>query len=100
MSTERDRPVPVRSLSHSSLVSGWPASARYGRIAWVPGGVMDLDVIDNPDKARFEVLADGELGGFFLCFVRGDEIAFTHTQTEHREYADLIPEDRRQQFGL
>jgi predicted GNAT family acetyltransferase len=101
---------------------------------------MDLEVIDNPDKARFEVLADGELAGFVLYHVRGKEIAFTHTETddrfrglgvashlvrsvldtarerhlavlpycpfvkkwitEHREYADLVPEDRRQQFGL
>ena len=101
---------------------------------------MDLEFVDNPDKARFEIFADGELAGFVLYYLRGDEIAFTHTQTddrfrgqgiagrlvqssldavrerhltvlpycpfvrnwitEHREYADLIPEDRRQQFGL
>ena len=101
---------------------------------------MDLEVADNPDKERFEILADGELAGFVQYHLRGDEIAFTHTQTddrfrgqgiaarlvqssldaarrrhltvlpycpfvrnwitEHREYADLVPPDRRQQFGL
>jgi predicted GNAT family acetyltransferase len=101
---------------------------------------MDLEVADNPDKARFEILADGELAGFVQYHLNGDVIAFTHTQTddrfrghglashlvqssldavrerhlkvlpycpfmkswitEHREYADLVPADRRQQFGL
>jgi len=101
---------------------------------------MDFEVADNPDKARFEILADGELAGFVLYHLRGNEIAFTHTQTddrfrghgvggrlarasldaararhlavlpycpfvqawitEHREYADLVPADRRPQFGL
>ena len=101
---------------------------------------MDLEVADNPDKARFEILADGELAGFAQYDLDGDEIAFTHTQTDdrfrglgiagrlvrssldatrdrhlkvlpyclftkswitaHREYADLVPADRRQQFGL
>ena len=101
---------------------------------------MDLEVADNPDKARFEILADGELAGFVQYHLNGDVIAFTHTQTddrfrghglggrlvrssldaarerhlsvlpycpfvrsyilEHREYADLVPADRRRQFGL
>ncbi len=45
---------------------------------------MDLVVADNPDKARFEVLADGELAGFLQYHLEGDEIAFTHTQTDDR----------------
>ena len=101
---------------------------------------MDVEVIDNPGKARFEIIADGELAGFVLYHLRGDENAFTHTQTDdrfrghglggrlvqaaldaarerhlavlpycpftlswitaHREYADLVPPDRREQFGL
>jgi len=101
---------------------------------------MDLEVADNPDKARFEILADGELAGFVQYHLNGDVIAFTHTQTDdrfrghgfashlmqssldaarerqlkvlpycpfmkswitaHREYADLVPADRRRQFGL
>ena len=100
---------------------------------------MDVEVTDNPDKARFEIVADGELAGFVLYHLRDGEIAFTHTQTddrfrgqglaarlvrasldeararhlavlpycpfvrswitEHREYADLIPAGRREQFG-
>ena len=45
---------------------------------------MDVEVIDNPDKARFEILADGELAGFVLYHLRGNEIAFTHTETDDR----------------
>lgn len=101
---------------------------------------MNLEVADNPDKARFEILADGVLAGFAQYHLNGDVIAFTHTQTDdrfrghglashlvqssldaarerhlevlpycpfmkswitaHREYADLVPADRRRQFGL
>ena len=101
---------------------------------------MDLELADNPDKARFEILADGELAGFAQYHLEGDEIAFTHSQTDdrfrgqgiagllvqssldaarerqlavlpycpfvrnwiagHREYANLVPPDRRQQFRL
>jgi predicted GNAT family acetyltransferase len=101
---------------------------------------MDVEVTDNPDKARFEILADGELAGFVQYHLRGNEIAFTHTETDdrfrghglasqlirasldavrarhlavlpycpftwswiedHPEYADLVPADRRAQFGL
>ena len=43
---------------------------------------MDLKVADNPDKARFEIIADGELAGFAQYHLSGDEIAFTHTQTD------------------
>lgn len=45
---------------------------------------MDVEVADNPDKARFEILADGELAGFVLYHLRGNEIAFTHTETDDR----------------
>ena len=45
---------------------------------------MDFEVADNPDKARFEILADGELAGFVLYHLRGNEIAFTHTETDDR----------------
>ena len=101
---------------------------------------MDVEVTDNPDKARFEIVADGELAGFAQYHLRDGVIAFTHTQTddrfrghglgsrlvreslddararhlavvpycpfvrswitEHSEYADLIPDGRREQFGL
>ena len=101
---------------------------------------MDVEVTDNPDKARFEIVADGELAGFAQYHLRDGVISFTHTQTddrfrghglgsrlvrasldeararhlvvlpycpfvrswitEHSEYADLIPDGRREQFGL
>lgn len=101
---------------------------------------MDVEVTDNPDKARFEIVADGELAGFVQYHLRDGVIAFTHTEvderfrghglagrlaeasldaararhlavlpycpfvrswiTGHREYADLVPLDRREQFGL
>ncbi|HEX2823571.1 MAG TPA: GNAT family N-acetyltransferase [Streptosporangiaceae bacterium] len=101
---------------------------------------MDLQVADDPDQARFEIRADGELAGFAEYQIGGQEIAFIHTQTDdrfrghgvggrlvqsaldearernlkvlpycpfvlswitgHREYADLVPADRRAQFGL
>jgi predicted GNAT family acetyltransferase len=101
---------------------------------------MDVEVADNPDKARFEIVADGELAGFLQYHLRDGVIALTHTQTDdrfrghglgsrlvqaslddvrarnlvmlpycpfvnswiasHREYADLVPAGRREQFGL
>ena len=45
---------------------------------------MDVEVTENPDKARFEIIADGELAGFVLYHLRGQEIAFTHTETDDR----------------
>jgi hypothetical protein len=45
---------------------------------------MDPEVTDNPDKARFEIIVDGELAGFVLYHLRGSEIAFTHTETDDR----------------
>jgi predicted GNAT family acetyltransferase len=43
---------------------------------------MELRVADNPEKARYEVLADGDLAGFVQYQLRQNDIAFTHTQTE------------------
>ena len=37
---------------------------------------MDVEVADNPDKARFEILADGELAGFLQYHLRDGVIAF------------------------
>ena len=45
---------------------------------------MDLEVADNPDKERFEILADSELAGFAQYHLRDAEIAFTHTQIDDR----------------
>jgi uncharacterized protein len=101
---------------------------------------MELQVVDNPDKARFEIRADGEIAGFVDYSLRDSEIAFLHAETDdrfrgqgiagrliqssldsarerhlavlpycpfvrgwiadHPAYADLIPEAKRQRFGL
>ena len=101
---------------------------------------MDLQVADNPEQARYEILVDGELAGFVQYHQRNGVIAFLHTETddrfrghglaghlirstldaarerhlsilpycpyarrwiaEHPEYVDLVPEDRRPEFGL
>ena len=45
---------------------------------------MDVEVTDNPDKARFEIVADGELAGFAQYHLRDGVIAFTHTETDDR----------------
>ncbi len=36
---------------------------------------MDVEVADNPDKARFEIVADGELAGFLQYHLRDGVIA-------------------------
>jgi predicted GNAT family acetyltransferase len=101
---------------------------------------MELEVADNPEQARYEIRADGELAGFIQYHLRDGVIAFLHTETdprfrghgvaatlvrssldsardrhlavlpycpfvrswllEHPEYADLVPEGRRPEFGL
>ena len=101
---------------------------------------MELQVADNPEQARYEIRADGELAGFVTYHLRDGVIALLHTETdprfrgqgvagrlirssleaagerhlavlpycpftrrwitEHPEYADLVPEARRPEFGL
>ena len=101
---------------------------------------MELQVADNPEQARYEIRADGELAGFVQYHLRDGVIAFLHTETDpkfrghgvagrlirsgleaarerhlavlpycpfvrgwiadHPAYADLIPEAKRQRFGL
>ena len=45
---------------------------------------MDVEVTDNPDKARFEIVADAELAGFVRYHLRGNESAFPHPETDDR----------------
>jgi uncharacterized protein len=101
---------------------------------------MELHVVDNPDQARFEIRADGEVAGFVVYQLRESEIALLHAETVdrfrghgvagrlvqssldsarerhlavlpycpfvrnwiagHPAYADLVPEGKRQRFGL
>jgi len=44
-------------------------------------------VADNPERTQFEISVDGEM-------VVRDYIE------RHGEYADLVPEDHREEFGL
>jgi predicted GNAT family acetyltransferase/MFS-type transporter involved in bile tolerance (Atg22 family) len=70
----------------------FPAFARYRSQAAGPGEpatrdtlvAVELQVTDNPDKARFEIVADGELAGFAQYYLRDGQIAFTHTETDDR----------------
>jgi uncharacterized protein len=39
-------------------------------------------VADDPGKSRYEILVDGELAGFVAYRLKGDVIAFLHTETE------------------
>jgi predicted GNAT family acetyltransferase len=39
-------------------------------------------VQDNPDKQRFEIIVDGEVGGFAAYRVRDGAVVITHTQVE------------------
>jgi uncharacterized protein len=45
---------------------------------------MELVVADNPDKSRYEALADGELAGFINYHLSHNAVALTHTETESR----------------
>lgn len=45
---------------------------------------MELGVADNPDKARYEIHADGELAGFIDYQLSHNDIAFNHTETCER----------------
>jgi predicted GNAT family acetyltransferase len=101
---------------------------------------VELRVADNPDKTRYEILADGEIAGFIDYQLSQNDVAFLHAETdahlrrrgiggrlvqgsldsarerglmvlpycpfvrrwigEHPEYADLVPGERRTEFGL
>jgi predicted GNAT family acetyltransferase len=45
---------------------------------------MELQVADNPEQARYEIRADGELAGFVQYHLRDGVIAFLHTETDPR----------------
>lgn len=99
-----------------------------------------MEVRDNPEQERYEVLAGGEIAGIAQYRSRPGLIAFIHTEVDeahegeglgsrliafalddarargldvlpfcpfvnafienHPEYADLVPESRREVFGL
>ena len=43
---------------------------------------MELQVVDHPEQARYEILVDGELAGFVQYHLRNDVIALIHTETD------------------
>lgn len=43
---------------------------------------MRSDVVDRPEKHRFEILADGAVAGFAAYRLREGEITFTHTEVD------------------
>jgi len=45
---------------------------------------MELQVADNPERAQFEIRADGELVGFVQYDLRDGVIAFLHAETGFR----------------
>jgi hypothetical protein len=45
---------------------------------------MELRVADNPDKARYEITADGEVAGFVDYHLSPNSIAFLHAETDSR----------------
>jgi GCN5-related N-acetyl-transferase len=87
-------------LDAIALESSQPAAGRYG------ARVMskEVDVVDAPDAARFEVRVDGELAGFVEYRRRPGVIAFVHTEIEPgfegHGVASQLPDDMRASFGL
>jgi predicted GNAT family acetyltransferase len=43
---------------------------------------VKTDVVDRPERHRFEILADGEVAGFTDYQLRPGEIMFTHTEID------------------
>ena len=43
---------------------------------------MRSDVVDRPEKHRFEILADGAVAGFAAYRLREGEVTFTHTEVD------------------
>ncbi|MER5647812.1 GNAT family N-acetyltransferase [Streptosporangium sp. NPDC002524] len=40
----------------------------------------DIEISDNPEASRFEILLDGEVAGFAAYRLRAGKIIFTHTE--------------------
>lgn len=46
--------------------------------------MSDIEVRDNTDRHRFELLVDGELGGLADYRVRGGVVVVTHSEIDRR----------------
>src|SRR6516225_1874654 len=64
-----------------------PRPRRYypGR-SWLngQGGIMELKVADNPEQARYEITADGELAGYVTYELSEGVIDLQHTKTDDK----------------
>ena len=58
-----------------------PAAVHPHRPANKGGGVK-TEVVDRPEKHRYEILADGELAGFAQYQLSPGEILFIHTEID------------------
>jgi predicted GNAT family acetyltransferase len=45
---------------------------------------MDAKVQDNPDRSRFEIIVDGEVGGVANYRVRDGLVIITHSQVDEK----------------
>jgi predicted GNAT family acetyltransferase len=46
--------------------------------------VTDVHVQDNPEKHRFDILVDGDVGGFAAYRVRDGRVIITHSEIDRR----------------
>ncbi len=49
---------------------------------------MDVEVRDNPDQARYEVLVNAQPVGFLQYRLRGPRITFVHTKVDPEHEAE------------
>ena len=46
--------------------------------------MSDVEVQDNPERHRFELLVDGEVGGLASYRMRADAVVVTHSEVDPR----------------
>ena len=46
--------------------------------------MTDVQVQDNPEKHRFDILVDGDVGGFAAYRVRDGQVIITHSEIDRR----------------
>ncbi|HEV7172720.1 GNAT family N-acetyltransferase [Pedococcus sp.] len=44
--------------------------------------MSDISVTDHPERHRFEATVQGELAGFAVYRLKGDTVAFVHTEVD------------------
>ena len=127
----------------SSATGAAGSATGTGRADGAPGATDSAGVpviTDNPAASRYELRVNGELAGFVVYGLRGQEIRLVHTEVDprfqgaglathlarfslddarrrqlavlpfcpyirawikkHPEYTDLVPRERRADFGL